>query len=309
MPALYDGSGVNGTDGIVLKLPPSSATASALGSILSGITCAGAFAAFLSTFLPASSSMTRRLAHDVLRPHPSVPKAPRTSACCMFPFAAILIGVAILPGTPSKNFEINFMVGQAFAIAAASYFPTPHERLVARHDHPWRRHWYALGGLAVAAISLTSWTTFLTTQAARVQAPGCPEPCLVCSPQTLLPVHPWAAHPLCILGRTAGPLGVPPGHPPHDRGLPAYSPLRPSDIRQKMLVLHAPEALGLRQDYIRDHESAHWNCGSGTHPNQGSPKENRSSLALGAHSAATSRRAFQEPTHVRVIHSEEFLRA
>ena len=28
----------------------------------------------------------------------------------------------------------------------------------------------------------------------------------------------------------------------------------PSDIRMKMLVLHAPEALGLRQEYIRDHE-------------------------------------------------------
>jgi hypothetical protein len=28
----------------------------------------------------------------------------------------------------------------------------------------------------------------------------------------------------------------------------------PTDIRMKMLVLHAPEALGLRQEYIREHE-------------------------------------------------------
>lgn len=28
----------------------------------------------------------------------------------------------------------------------------------------------------------------------------------------------------------------------------------PADIRMKMLVLHAPEALGLRQEYIRDQE-------------------------------------------------------
>jgi Na+(H+)/acetate symporter ActP len=28
----------------------------------------------------------------------------------------------------------------------------------------------------------------------------------------------------------------------------------PSDVRLKMLVLHAPEKLGLKQDYIREHE-------------------------------------------------------
>jgi hypothetical protein len=28
----------------------------------------------------------------------------------------------------------------------------------------------------------------------------------------------------------------------------------PADIRMKMLVLHAPEALGLKQEYIKEHE-------------------------------------------------------
>jgi hypothetical protein len=28
----------------------------------------------------------------------------------------------------------------------------------------------------------------------------------------------------------------------------------PADIRMKMLVLHAPEALGLKQEYVRDQE-------------------------------------------------------
>jgi hypothetical protein len=28
----------------------------------------------------------------------------------------------------------------------------------------------------------------------------------------------------------------------------------PADIRMKMLVLHAPEALGLKQEYVRDHD-------------------------------------------------------
>ena len=36
-----------------------------LGSILSGITCAGAFAAFMSTFSGLLVSMTGALAHDV----------------------------------------------------------------------------------------------------------------------------------------------------------------------------------------------------------------------------------------------------
>lgn len=28
----------------------------------------------------------------------------------------------------------------------------------------------------------------------------------------------------------------------------------PKDIRMKMLVLHAPEALGLKQEYIQEHQ-------------------------------------------------------
>ena len=28
----------------------------------------------------------------------------------------------------------------------------------------------------------------------------------------------------------------------------------PTDIRMKMLVLHAPESLGLKREYIREHE-------------------------------------------------------
>ena len=30
----------------------------------------------------------------------------------------------------------------------------------------------------------------------------------------------------------------------------------PADIRMKMLVLHAPETLGLKQEYIKEHEEA-----------------------------------------------------
>jgi hypothetical protein len=30
----------------------------------------------------------------------------------------------------------------------------------------------------------------------------------------------------------------------------------PSDVRMKMLVLHAPEKLGLKQEYIQEHQPA-----------------------------------------------------
>jgi hypothetical protein len=31
----------------------------------------------------------------------------------------------------------------------------------------------------------------------------------------------------------------------------------PKDIRMKMLVLHAPEKLGLKQEYIQEHQQVH----------------------------------------------------
>jgi len=30
----------------------------------------------------------------------------------------------------------------------------------------------------------------------------------------------------------------------------------PADVQQKMLVLHAPEKLGLKQEYIQEHQHA-----------------------------------------------------
>jgi hypothetical protein len=96
--------------------------------------------------------------------------------------------VAVLLGTLVENFEINFMVGQAFAIAAASYFLALHERVVARHDHPRRGHQACSPAdcCAVAAISLASWTTFITTQAAKFKSLGVVEPALVRRAEALL---------------------------------------------------------------------------------------------------------------------------
>src|SRR5260221_250692 len=119
LPDLYTATGAKGTDKIVLELPRIlNERFSGLGSVLSGITCAGAFAAFMSTFSGLLVSMTGALAHDVygriLRPR-STPEQ-RLKA---FKIAAILVGaVAIVLGMQVEQFDINFMVGQAFAIAA-----------------------------------------------------------------------------------------------------------------------------------------------------------------------------------------------
>jgi Na+(H+)/acetate symporter ActP len=124
LPDLYTGTGAKGTDKIVLELPRIlNLKFAPLGSILSGITCAGAFAAFMSTFSGLLVSMTGALAHDVygrmLKPTSTPQERMRAFRIC----AVLVGGIAILLGTQVEQLQINFMVGQAFAIAAASYFP------------------------------------------------------------------------------------------------------------------------------------------------------------------------------------------
>ncbi|MEY3492509.1 MAG: hypothetical protein RL309_1637 [Verrucomicrobiota bacterium] len=75
MPELYDAIGSKGTDKVVLELPTLLAGRDypLLGSVLSGITCAGAFAAFMSTFSGLLVSMAglhvQRPRARHLRPH------------------------------------------------------------------------------------------------------------------------------------------------------------------------------------------------------------------------------------------------
>ncbi len=66
LPELYAATGAKGTDKIVLELPRLLNQRFGIwGSVMSGITCAGAFAAFMSTFSGLLVSMTGALAHDV----------------------------------------------------------------------------------------------------------------------------------------------------------------------------------------------------------------------------------------------------
>jgi cation/acetate symporter len=235
LPELYAATGAKGTDKVVLELPIIlNQKVPMLGSILSGITCAGAFAAFMSTFSGLLVSMTGALAHDVygrmLRP-----KATATERLRAFKVAAVLIGtIAVLLGMQVEKLDINYMVGQAFAIAAASYFP------LLFMSAWWRgmtmkgaaTGMLAGGLLALGAISLTSFSDLGWFAMGDF----------------------WRAHPLLRIlceqpAIWAVPLAI--------TLMVVVSKLTraqvPSDVRMKMLVLHAPEALGLKQEYIQEH--------------------------------------------------------
>jgi cation/acetate symporter len=249
LPELYSGVGAKGTDKIVLELPTLiGAKYGVVGSILSGITCAGAFAAFMSTFSGLLVSMTGALAHDVygrmLRPQ-SRP-AERMAA---FKVAAVLIGgVAVTLGCFVEPLEINFMVGQAFAIAAASYFPLLFMSV-------WWRGMtmkgaatgMLTGGLcALGAAALTNLGTLALDKGPMGKIFS-----------GFAPLNGfWAQHPLLrILCEQPAIWTVPLAITLMVVVSKATSAQVPADIRMKMLVLHAPEKLGLKQEYIQEQQA------------------------------------------------------
>lgn len=234
MPELYAATGAKGTDKVVLELPR--VVGGVWGSILSGITCAGAFAAFMSTFSGLLVSMTGALAHDVygriLRPN-STPQ----ERLFMFKVSAVVIGaIAIALGAQVEQLQINFMVGQAFAIAAASYFPLLFMSVWWRGMTMTGAATGMLGG-GLAALACT--TIINLSDLKKIDL-----------------VDFWRANPLLrILCEQPAiwtvPLAI---------GLMVVvSKLTaarvPDDIRMKMLVLHAPEKLGLKQEYIQEHQA------------------------------------------------------
>lgn len=238
MPELYEAIGSKGTDKVVLELPTLLAGRDhpLLGSVLSGITCAGAFAAFMSTFSGLLVSMSSALAHDIygrmLKPDSSPEQ--RLKA---FKWAAVIIGVVSVGlGTQVEKLNINYLVGQAFAIAAASYFPLLFMSV-------WWRGMTMRGaatGMLVGGL-LALGSIFLTTLSD------------VYAVQSLADL--WVAHPLArILCEQPAIWAVPLSILLMIVVSKATASTIPADVRMKMLVLHAPEALGLKQEYIKEHE-------------------------------------------------------
>jgi cation/acetate symporter len=239
LPELYAATGAKGTDKIVLELPRILNTkVPHLGSIMSGITCAGAFAAFMSTFSGLLVSMTGALAHDIygriLRPR-STPQQ-RMHA---FRYCAVIIGsVAILLGMQVEQLQINFMVGQAFAIAAASYFPLLFMSVWWRGMTMTGAATGMLAGglLALAGISLTS---FSDLKWINLDPFWAAQPLLriICEQPAIWTVPLAIALMILVSKLTPGTV--------------------PADTRMKMLVLHAPEKLALKQEYIQEHQAGH----------------------------------------------------
>ena len=249
MPELYTGlTGIKGTDQVVLKLPILIREKyGVLGSILSGITCAGAFAAFMSTFSGLLVSMTGALAHDVygrmLRPQSTAAERMK-----MFKWCAVLIGtISVLLGSLVEPLEINFMVGQAFAIASASYFPLLFMSV-------WWRG-MTMKGAATGMLTggLCALFSAALVNASTLASDKGPMGKIFAGFDGMNDF--WKSHPLLrILCEQPAIWSVPLAIGLMIIVSKATRKTIPSDIRMKMLVLHAPEKLGLKQEYIQEHQ-------------------------------------------------------
>jgi cation/acetate symporter len=250
LPELYQASGSKGPDKVVLELPILIRQKyGMLGSILSGITCAGAFAAFMSTFSGLLVSMTSALAHDVYGRMLKPGASPR-DRMRMFKWCAILVGgVSVVLGALVEPLEINFMVGQAFAIAAASYFPLLFMSVW------WRGMTMAGAATGMLSGGLCALASATIVNASTLALDKGPMGKLFAGFNGINAF--WVEHPLLrILAEQPAIWSV-----PLSIGLmivvsKATRKTIPADARMKMLVLHAPEALGLKQEYIQEHQGA-----------------------------------------------------
>ncbi len=92
------------------------------GRFLGGLVAAGAFSAFLSTSSGLLVSVAGALSHDLAGP--IVRRSPDAHQRTLFRLAAVVGGVvAMALGMLVRPFEINVLVGWAFAIAASAFSP------------------------------------------------------------------------------------------------------------------------------------------------------------------------------------------
>jgi cation/acetate symporter len=228
IPWLY---GDNRTDSVIIKLPQVLGgdihNSPLLGSILSGITSAGAFAAFMSTFSGLLVSMAGAMAHDIygkiLRPA-STPE----QRLVAFKIAAVACGaLSMLLGLAVERFEINMMVGWAFAIAAASYFPL---LLMGSWWRGLTMQGAAAGMLSGGLLSLLAIVThmLIETKKLPLQLNGIVRTLLE---QPAIWGVPLALFVMYFVSK-------------------ATAQHVPRDVSLKMLRLHAPEEMGLSKDYI-----------------------------------------------------------
>ena len=223
IPGLYP---TNNTDPTIIKLP-TIIDSGVMGHILSGITSAGAFAAFMSTFSGLLVSMSGAFAHDIygkiLKPDSSPDDRKKA-----FKYAAVGVGIVSMAlGLMVESFDIAMMVGWAFAIGAASYFP-----LLLLGS--WWRGLTAKGAATGMLVGgLCSLVAIVTTM-------------LIDKKYVALTVSPLIR---CLMEQPAV-WGVPLSILLMVFVSKATAKQIPHDVDWMMLRLHAPEELGHSKDYI-----------------------------------------------------------
>lgn len=223
MPQLYVTGAV---DSAIIKMPTLLDNA-VLGQVLSGITSAGAFAAFMSTFSGLLVSMAGAFAHDIygkiLKPAAS-PEARLVA----FKVAAVGVGVvSMLLGLTVETFDIATMVGWAFAIAAASYFPL---LLLGSWWRGLTKTGAMAGMLLGGLLSLLAIVTnmLLDKKVLNMELPNVVRALME---QPAIWAVPLALATMYVVSK-------------------ATANTIPADVTRKMLRLHAPESMGVSENYI-----------------------------------------------------------
>jgi cation/acetate symporter len=225
-PLLYT---TGSTDSVVLLLPR--LLGNLTGAVLSGIVTAGAFAAFTATLSGLLISLAGALGHDLygrwLRP-----QAAGRERRLAFRGGALLAGTAAaLFGIAVEHFDINVLVGWAFAIAASSFFPL----LVL--GIWWQRLTTLAAALGTAIGGIAATAAIVTTMLAAAVPPLA----------SFLAARPALAVILSQPAIVTLPLAF-----GTMVGLSFARPRPVPGVAAMLLQLHVPERLGLRRDYIPD---------------------------------------------------------
>jgi cation/acetate symporter len=204
------------TDSVVLRLPHL-AWPGVPGNLLSALTAAGAFAAFLSTASGLLVSIAGTLSYDVWGRLRRMPTGTHGRRLRFRVSAALGIVLPVLIALASSGLDIGVLVGWAFAIAASSFCPMFLLGI-------WWRGLTARGAACgmIAGAAVASGGIFAGLIAGDVGgAPGAllSQPAVVSVPVAFVT--------MIVVSLLASPDRV--------------------DIEPVMLALHAPEGLGLEQ--------------------------------------------------------------
>ncbi len=206
------------TDDVVLSLPRI-AWPGAGGTILTAVTCAGAFAAFLSTSSGLLVSLAGTFSHDVW---PRLARGrPAGASLRRLHFRVAALGAVVIPALVAlvaQGVDIAILVGWAFALAASSFCPM-----------------FLLG----------IWWTRLTARGAGF---GMCVGMLVATGMIFagLALGEPSHGALALLEQPAI-VSVPLAFAVMI-GVSLADPVRVGDVEAQMLALHAPEGLGVRLD-------------------------------------------------------------